>query len=177
MDSDDYKWKVGAFKNLPEVSRVFMKKGSTTYKHFYGSRFVCIREEDAEHPGILMKAIGLTSLHEIIVVGGESFCMDEGEDLLSGKVYSSFRFPTVEQLTEALAILRENPSLMTIFDDLIMPFDLNSTFWVREPVRNFLFQKKPQFYDARTGTLSSSSYKTLHNRLTMVYFRKGELIY
>ena len=154
-----------------------MEKGSTTYRHFYSSRFICIREEDDGHPGILMKVLGRTSPHSIMTVGDEPFCKDERDDLLKGKAYSSFRFPTVEQLTEALAIIRENPELMSVFEESSMHFNPESSFWVRELTRKHLFQKKPQFYDASTGKLCTSSDEASHYRLTMLYFKNGNLTY
>ena len=96
--------------------------------------------------------------------------------LLASKVYSSFRFPTLQQLTEALAVIRENPSLMSVFDEASMHFDTESSFWVREMSRKLLISKKPQFYDACTGTLCDSQDDTPPSRLTMLYFQNGRLM-
>ena len=177
MAKDEKRWKLGDLESFPWTSRIFKEKGSTSYKHFYSSRFICIREEDDEHSGILLKVLGRTSPHDIMIVGDEPFCKDKRDDLLKGKAYSSYRFPTVEQLTEALAIVRENPQLMSVFEESSMHFNPQSTFWVRETARKHLFQKKPQFYDASTGNLCSSSDETLHYRLTILYFKNGNLTY
>lgn len=172
---DEKNWKVGDIDVFPWTSTVFKKSGSTTYKHYYSSRFICIREADDEHRGILLKVLGKASPHEIMMVGGEPFCKDERDDLLNGKVYSSFRFPSLQELTEALAIVRENPKLLSLFEEASMHFNPESSFWVRETSRKHIFQKKPQFYDASTGTLSVSTDDTPHYRLTMLYFQNGEL--
>ena len=175
MNPERNNWKVGDIEGFPWTSTIIKKRGSTTYKHYYNSRFVCIREADAEHRGILVKVLGKTSPRDIMMVGGEPFCKDERDDLFDGKVYSSFRFPTLQDLTEVLAIIRENPSLMSVFEEASMQFNTESTFWVREPAHKLLCRKKPQFYDASTDNLSVSSDDTAHYRLTMLYFQNGKL--
>ena len=153
MKSDNNNWKVGDIDSLPWNSILIKKKGSNVYKHFYSSRYICIREENGPQPGILLKVLGKASLREITMVGDEPFCKDERDDLLKGKVYSSYRFPTLEELTEVLAIVRENPKLMTLFEEASMHFNPNSTFWVREPASRLLFHKKPQFLPAELRLL------------------------
>ncbi|MCR5849599.1 MAG: hypothetical protein K6G92_02670 [Bacteroidaceae bacterium] len=176
MNSDENDWKVGDIDGFPWTSTIIKKSGSTTYKHYYNSRFICIREAGDGQSGILVKVLGKTSPHDIMLVGGEPFCKDERDDLLTNKVYSSFRFPTLQQLTEALAVIRENPSLMSVFDETSMHFDTESSFWVRETSRKLLIRKKPQFYDASTGTLCVSQDDTPHYRLSMLYFQNGRLM-
>ena len=177
MASNENNWKVGDFEGFPWTSTVIKKSGSTVYKHFYTSRFVCIREAEGGQRGILLKVLGKASPHEIMMVGGEPFCKDERDDLLKGRVYSSYRFPTLQELTEALAIVRENPKLKSVLDELSMHFDPDSTFWVRELARHHLFQKVPQFYNASTGVLSASSDNAPHYRLTLLYFQNGKLTF
>ena len=176
MEQVENKWKKGELVNFPWESTTFKKSGSTIYKHFYSSRFICIREEDEGHRGILLKVLGRTSPRDVLMVGGEPFCKDERDDRIGGKTYSSFRFPTTDEVTEALGILRENPDLMPIFEKEGMHLNLNATFWVREPARSLLIVKKPQFYDTGTNTIATASDGTSHYRLTMVYFYKGQII-
>lgn len=175
MTSSNNTWQVGDIEGFPWTSTVIKKSGSTTYKHYYNSRFICIREADDGHCGILVKVLGKTSPQSVMMVGGEPFCKDSRDDLLNGKVYSSFRFPTLQQLTEVLAIFRENPNLMSVFDEASMHFDLDSSFWIREPAHKFLHKKKPQFYNANTGDLTVSSDDTAPYRLTLLYFQNERL--
>lgn len=177
METKENQWKVGELVSFPWKSTVFKKSGSTIYKHFYSSRFICIREEDAGHRGVLLKVLGRTSLKDILMVGGEPFCKDEREDRLSGKTYSSFRFPSSAEVMDALEILRANQGLLAIFDKESMHLNLNATFWVRESARNLLLMKKPQYYDTGTGLVTTASGSLAHYRLTMLYFRNGELIF
>ena len=169
-------WKVGEIHALPWTSTVIKKSGSTTYKHYYSSRFICIREENGEQPGILLKVLGKASASEIMMVSGEPFCKDDKDDLLKGKVYSSFRFPALEELAEVLGVFRENPKLTAMLDEAGMHLSPGSTFWVREAHKT-LFQTKPQFYDAGAGTLSTSPDDASHYRLSILYFHKGKLTY
>ena len=177
MESKENQWKVGELVSFPWKSTVFKKSGSTIYKHFYSSRFICIREEDEGHRGILLKVLGRTSPRDIMMVGGEPFCKDERDDRLGGKTYSSFRFPSSEEVIDALEILRANPGLLAVFEKESMHLNLNATFWVRESARNFLLMKKPQYYGIHTGVVTKATGNVPHYRLTMVYFRNGELIF
>ena len=176
MESNENNWKVGEIVSFPWTSTTIKTRGKTFYKHFYGSRFICIQEAKEEHRGILVKVLGKTSPQDIIMVGGEPFCKDERDELITGKSYFSFRFPTFNDLTEVLAIIRENPKLMSVFDKAAMHFNPDSTFWVRESTRKLLL-KKPQIYDSHNGSLCIASDNTSHYRLTLLYFYKEKLIY
>ena len=175
MQSNDNTWQIGEIAILPWTSNTFKTFGSQIYKHFFRSRFICIRESTATQRGILVKVLAKTAPHRIMIQGGEPFCKDDVDDLFKGCAYSSFRFPTLQQLTEVLAIFRENPNLMSVFDEASMHFDLDSSFWIREPAHKLLHKKKPQFYNANTDDLTFSSDDTAHYRLTMLYFQNGQL--
>lgn len=177
MEQAENSWKKGELVNFPWESNIFKKSGSTIYKHFYSSRFICIREEDEGHRGILLKVLGRTSPRDILMVGGEPFCKDERDDRLNGKTYSSFRFPTSEEVIEALGILRNDPELLQTFEKESMHLNINATYWVREATRSLLLVKKPQFYDASTNIITNVTDGTSHYRLTMLYFYKGEIIF
>lgn len=170
-------WKVGEIVSLPWTSNTLKSSGSTVYYHFFGSRFLCIRDAEGEQNGILVKVLGKTPLEEITMVGGEPFCKDQKDDLFEGRSYSSFRFPTLDGLTEVLQIIRDNPTLKSAFEEAGMHINTESTFWVRESTRNHIFQKKPQFYDATNGTIGPASDSTPRYRITILYFSKDKLIY
>lgn len=172
----DNTWRVGEIEGLPWTSTVIKKSGSTIYKHYYSSRFICIREENGNQPGILLKVLGKTAANEVMMVDGEPFCKDDKDDLVKGKVYSSFRFPTLDELREVLDVFHMNPKLSALFDEASMHFSLNSTYWVREARKTF-FRMKPQFYDAAAANLSVSSDNASHYRLAILYFHKGKLTY
>lgn len=176
MESNENNWHVGEIVTLPWTSNTFKKSGSSVYKHFYSSRHVCIREADATQEGILVKVLTPTARHRISMVGGEPFCRDDVDDLFSGKAYSSFRFPTQEEVMEVLDIIRANPSLVPVFKQASMQVDTNATFWIREISRSMLLQKKPQFYDARSGNVDVAVDDTARQRLSILYFRSGNLI-
>lgn len=177
MEPSTNNWKVGEIASFPWISTIFKKRGTTIYKHVYSSRFICIRECDETHSGILLKVLGKTSPKDIMIVGGEPFCKDERDDLLIGKAYSSFRFPTLNEVTEALEVIRENPSLMSVFKEASMSFDPNSAFWVREASRTLLLQKKLKFYNATTGTLCTATDDTSRCRLAILHFSKEQVLF
>lgn len=105
MESNENNWKAGEAVNFPWTDNTFKKQGSTSYKHYYNSRFVCICEAHDGQRGILLKVLGKLSARDIMVVGGEAFCKDERDDSIKGKSYYGFRFPDSRELTEALARL------------------------------------------------------------------------
>ena len=177
MEQTENSWKKGELVNFPWKSNIFKKSGSTIYKHFYSSRFICIREEDEGHRGILLKVLGRTSPHDILMVGGEPFCKDDRDDRLDGKTYASFRFPTSDEVIEVLEIFRKDPKLLQTFERESMPLNINRTYWVRETVRNLFLAKRPQFYDVSTNTVTKATDGTSHYRLTVLYFYKGEIIF
>lgn len=176
MESNENNWKAGEAVNFPWTDNTFKKQGSTSYKHYYNSRFVCIREAHDGQRGILLKVLGKLSARDILVVGGEAFCKDERDDSIKGKSYYGFRFPDSRELTEALAALREKPELMKALKESEMYLDPDSTFWVREP-KCSLLRKKPQFYDPKTGTVRPATDDEPHCRLTLVFFHKGTLTF
>ena len=177
MKPNENSWKVGEKASFPWKSTIFKKSGTTIYKHFYSSSFICIREEDEGHRGILLKVIGRTSPKDIIMVGGEPFCKDEKEEMIVGKTYSSYRFPTTDEVTDVVEILRGNPELLALLDKTEMHVNPQATFWVRESARSMLLMKKPQFYDVSTNKVGPATDSTPHYRLTLLYFNKGELIW
>ena len=180
MEEKKNTWKLGEKADFPFTSTEFKKSGSffkTFYKHFYSSRFICIREETDEQPGILLKVLGRTSPKDIIIVGGEPFCKDEKEEMISGRTYASYRFPTIKQVSEVVEILRENRWLKDLLENSEMHINLQAYFWVRNVAGGFLFGKKPRYFDPESKTLYTVSDKTPHYRLAVVYFHKGELTF
>ena len=177
MQSNDNTWQIGEIAILPWTSNTFKTFGSQIYKHFFRSRFICIRESTATQRGILVKVLAKTAPHRITIQGGEPFCKDDVDDLFKGCAYSSFRFPALDELTEVLDIIRSSSDLQQIFETASMNIDLDGEFWVRETTTKLLIQKKPQFYDVRAGLLTTASDDTPRNRLTIVYFHNGELIW
>lgn len=175
MESNEYNWHEGEIAILPWTSTTFKKSGSTIYKHYFRSRFVCIRESNEEQSGILVKVLSDTAKHRISMVGSEPFCKDDVDDLSAGIALSSFRFPMLEELTEVLDIIRGNQNLMPVFKDASMNLDLNGTFWIRETARKLLLQKKPMFYDANSDSLMTAADDTPHSRISLVYFQNGNL--
>ena len=177
MEENVNSWKMGEIASFPWTSSNLKKSGSTFYKHFYSSKYMCIREEDGGHRGILLKVLGRTSARDITMVGGEPFCKDEKEEMLAGKTYTSFRFPTLNEVIEVLEILRDNPKVCPLLEENSMHLNPAAPFWVRETSTNLLLRKKPQFYDPNTTKLSTSPDATLPPyRITLLYFYKGELI-
>ncbi|MBQ7495931.1 MAG: hypothetical protein IJT75_09340 [Bacteroidaceae bacterium] len=177
MESNENNWNIGEIAVLPWTSIQFKKSGSIYYKHLYTSRYICIRESDVGHRGILVKVLGKISSHNISIVCKAPFCRDDIDELFEGRAISSFQFPTFDQLTEVLDIIRQSTDLKRIFKEASMDFDLDGTFWVSETKRNMFLQNKPQFYDVRTNTIKTSQDNIPRYRLTMVYFHNGKLIY
>ncbi|MBO7067609.1 MAG: hypothetical protein J6W52_02870 [Bacteroidaceae bacterium] len=176
MEQNENNWKIGEEVSFPWTSTTLKTSGKTFYKHFYGSRFICIRPADEGKRGILIKVLGKTSPQDIMMVGGEPFCKDDRDELVTGKSYFSYRFPALSDLKEALAIIRENPKLLPIFDKAGMHLNPDSTFWIRESVRKILF-RKPQIYDSRTGSLFTTTDGTSPYRIALLFFLKDEFTY
>lgn len=170
-------WKVGEIVNLTWTSDKFKTSGETVYYHFFGSRFLCIKQPDDENKvAIFVKVLGKTSPADVMMVGGEPFCKDQKDDLFTGVSYSSFRFPKLDDLKEVLQIIRDNPEFKSCLEEAGMHINLDSTFWVRESIRGHLLQKKPQIYNAGNGCLSAISNDTPHYRLAIVFFTDGKFI-
>ena len=112
----------------------------------------------------------------IMMKGGEPFCKDEKSEDFATNSYYSYRFPSVEELKEALDIIRGNWELIDAFEKASMHINPNSTFWVRETVSRLMFLKKLQFLYAPTGKLFSADDDTAHYRVTIVHFEKSKIV-
>ena len=173
IDSKENDWRLGELASLSWNEKLIKKSGNKSYAYYAVSRYICIREATDEQSGILVKVLGRTPGEHIIFVNGEPFCKDEGEDLLKGRRYYSYPFPTVSALKEVLEIVGSNPGLKERFEEESMHVNPASTFWVRETAGSFL-SKKPQYYDATSGMLCKATDDTAHYRLTIAYFDKDE---
>ena len=171
----EYNWKVGEVVRLPESDSVIKQGSSNVYDHIIRSNYVCVRESTEGQPGILVKVLGKFPAYNIDIVGGEPFCKDVRGELFEGNHYSSFRFPLVKDLIEALDFIRGNKELLKIFDKEGMHVNPNSTFWVRETTRHLLLLNKPQYYDAKFGSISIAQDDKMHYRLSIVHFLKSSL--
>lgn len=170
-------WKLGQTESFPWTSTDVKKSGSTFYKHFYSSKYICIRQEDGGHRGIMIKVLGRTAARDITIVGGEPFCKDEKEEMLKATSYGSFRFPTTDEVVEVLEILAAKPELVPMLDANSMHLNPKAPFWVRETATGLLLGKKPQFYDPETTRLSTSVPHSLPPyRISLLYFYQGEVM-
>lgn len=174
IESNESNWRLGELVSLSWNYRVIKKSGQKSYAYCAVSSFICVREATAGQYGILVKVLGKTSKEHIMFVNGEPFCKDEREDLLKGKRYYSFPFPTLNALKEVLEIVSSDESLKGRFEAESMKFNPASTFWVREAAGSFL-SKKPQYYDDRSGQLCKATDNTAHYRLTIAYFNNNEM--
>lgn len=174
MEQNENNWKAGEIVNFPWKENTFKKQGLVTYKHYYSSRFVCIRAAQDGQRGILLKVLGRLSARDITTVGGEPFCKDESDYSLTDKSYCSFRFPLLQDAKEALNVISENPSLMQALKEAEMHLDPKATFWVRETARS-LFRRKLQFYDPKSGTVSPATDEEPHGRLSLLFFQDGNI--
>ena len=118
-----------------------VKDGHTSYGRIAGSRHICIREATDGQRGMLLKVLGKTPRHQIKVIAGEPFCKDDKYEGFGNDTYYTYRFPTTDELKEALAILRGNADLLAKFDAASMHINPNSTFWVRETASYMFFGK------------------------------------
>ena len=166
-----YNWKVGEVVRLPESTSVIKQGSMDVYDHIIRSNYVCVREATESQPGILVKVLGKFPAYNIDIVEGEPFCKDVRDKLFEGNHYSSFRFPLAKDLIEALALIRSNQELINIFNKEGMHVNPNSTFWVRETTRQMLLLKKPQYYDASSGSISIAQNDNPHYRLSIVYYQ------
>ena len=169
MDKE-HNWKVGEVVKLPEQTTVIKQGISNVYEHVIRSKYICVREAAEGKQGILVKVLGKIPAHDIDIVGGEPFCKDVRDELFAGDHFSSFRYPLTIELVEALNYIRHNQELKKLFDKEGMHVNPDSTFWVRETARNLMFQKKPQYYDAKSGSISIAQDDHLHYRLSIVHF-------
>ena len=166
-----YNWKVGEVVRLPESTSVIKQGSMDVYDHIIRSNYVCVREATESQPGILVKVLGKFPAYNIDIVEGEPFCKDVRDKLFEGNHYSCFRFPLAKDLIEALALIRSNQELIKIFNKEGMHVNPDSTFWVRETTRQLLLLKKPQYYDASSGSISIAQNDNPHYRLSIVYYQ------
>ena len=175
MVKDEIQWRVGEIVTLSREVADLTNGSHIGYKRLIGSRYICIREESEGQRGILMKVLGKATKGEMMIVGGEPFCKDDADELFNGVQYLSYPFPTVQEVKEALSILQKDESLQHAFDKAHMHVNPRSTYWVNETASRLLFLKQPQYYDAFSDELRVPADNSLHYRVTMVYFYKGEL--
>ncbi len=171
MESNMKKWSLGQKVSLSWKTRLLDKDRKNSYERMIGSNYICIREASDEHNGILLKVLGNAKTSSVILVCGQTFFKDESSKLFDGgSSYSSYSSPTLEELKEALDILRSNPSLLAHLEEASMPINLQSLFWVNATVRHNLFTKKPLCYNPSMDSLCIASDSVAPCRLTMVYF-------
>ena len=175
MESNENFWHLGEIATLPRTEQLLKESGSTHYERLIGSQYVCVREATERQRGILVKVLGKISPKHIMIVAGQPFTKDDHENLFTGTRYFSYPFPAEKDVQEVIEILRNNPSLIQIFEDASMHINPKSKFWVNETERNFLFMKKPLCYDSYSDQIGTLSNDEAAYRLTMVYFYKGHL--
>ena len=173
IDSTENNWCLGELVCLKWNDEQIKKSGRKSYAYCAVSYYICVREATAGQCGILVKVLGKISKEHIMFVNGKPFCKDEREDLIKGKCYYSFPFPTMSALKEVLEIVSANEALKGRFEAESMKFNPASTFWVREAA-GLLLSKKPQYYDATSGHLCKATDNTAHYRLTIAYFNKND---
>ena len=178
MDSDNNNWKLGEVAILPRTTKRLKESGTTIYEHVVASRYLCVRESTDQQHGILVKVFGKMTREHIKLVCGKPFCKDDKEDLFLGDRYFSYPFPSLKEVQDVLEIIRNNKDLVQQFETASMHINPESTFWVSETTTGHLpFAKKPQFYDARSRSLSPANDYAPHYRLSLVFFHKGELTF
>ena len=168
-------WHKGEIVHVPRKSSE-ISSGMKSYEHFISSRYVCIREEDGDQSGILLKVLGKITSDSIMLKGGEPFCKDDKEEAFSSDIYYSYRFPSEVELKEVLHMIRNDQCLIDKLEEASMHINPNSTFWVRDTARSVLLQKKLQYHDVPSGKLiAGSNDGEVHYRLTIAYFRKSQI--
>ena len=170
-------WTLGEVTTIKRMERTLKESDSTSYMQYISSRYICIREDNGEQRGILLKVLGKIHRDQIDMVNGQPFCKDDHQDLFAGHCYSSYPFPSVKEVQEVLEILRDNKSLLQKFEDASMHINPSSTFWVSDIKRNKFFMKKPQIFSGRNGQLLPAQDDGYHYRISIVYFSKGSLIW
>ena len=175
METNGNSWILGELATLPREEKLLKKSGMTSYMHLIGSRYICIREATDNQRGILMKVLGKVSSDRISFKNGKPFCKDDHEELFYGSRYFSYPFPSANQITEALDILRSNQDLQQKFEKASMHFNPDSTFWVSDTTRNVFLRKIAQFLNGHDGQLYPANDNSEHYRITFVYFNNGKL--
>lgn len=177
MATDGYNWKKGETVYLPWKEKLIKQSGSTGYASIVNSKYICVREATNTQRGILVKAMGKVPMHHIIKVGGVIFCKDDKSNLIDGKLYAGYPFPSLQELKEVLDIIRQDDSLASAFEAERMSFRPDSTFWVSDTVRRFLLHTVVQYYDAGSDQLCKAAGDDMHVRLSMAYFYKDNLVW
>ncbi len=176
MDKSVNNWKLGTIVTLPRQSIDVAKDGIYTFDCLVDSKYVCIRKAiDGQQRGILVKVLGKCTGDNFLIKNGEPFCKDEKVEGFNYDKYYSYRIPTADELKEVLDIIRQDHMLLADFKEASMPIHLDSTFWVRDTARKYLFKKKLQYYDASTDECMVAGDGDAHWRLTIVYFYKSEI--
>ncbi len=177
METNYCNWSVGEVANIKEDSSCVSKRVITSYEHMISSRYVCVREVTDSVAGVLVKVVGKVPSDNIIFKGGEPFVKDLKVEGFSRDIYSSYRFPTLDDLKLVLGIIRDNPMLIEKFEQARMHINPNSTFWVREIERKLLIMNSLQYFDARTGQLLvHHDNNEIRYRLSIAFFTKMKLI-
>ena len=165
-------WRLGELVSLSWNEELMKKSGKKSYAYYAVSRYICIREATDGQSGILVKVLGRTPREHIILVNGEPFCKDEGEDLLKGRRYFSYPFPTVNELKKVLNIVRSDMDLQQQFIDNGIFFYPEGSSWVSDTKSLFFGLKRSlQYYDPSTDRLATAkSNDEHHQRITIAYF-------
>jgi len=172
MESAEYSWKLGDIVELPRKTRRLDDSLTRAFEQLINSKYVCVREATEKTRGMLVKILGKSDWDDIMYVADEPYCKDDKDETFRGDIYYSFRFPSVKELQTVFDIVQEHPELVDRFKETSMRLNVNSTFWVRETSRKFLFMKQAQYYkDGQLFTASDDN--RLHYRLTTAYFYKS----
>jgi hypothetical protein len=169
--------KVGEIITLQRNEKVLKKSGTTIFKKFITSRYVCIRESANGQPGILVKVLGKTPATLLTIIDGKPYVKDDSEHLFYDTNYYSFPFPKGEQVEEALSIIRNNAELIKQFESLSMHVNTEATFWVRDTTRNLLLKRQLHYLDAKTNQTCTATENDVHYRLSIVYYDDSALVW
>jgi len=170
-------WRTGEIVSIQRKDKILKKNRTKAYNKFISSRYVCIREASKGKRGILVKVLGKTPATFLNIVEGVPFVKDDVEQLFYNTNYYSFPFPKAAEVEEVLSIIRNNQELLKQFDSVSMHINTEATFWVRETTRNFLFMKRPQYFDAHSSLISKAKATDMYYRLSIVYFNNSGLIW
>ena len=175
MEYNTNNWHAGEIVNIPRKETLLKRSGNTSYEWLVGSRYIVIREATEGKRGILAKVLGQFTPKYIMMVDGQPFSKNDKENLINGARFFSYPFPAAKDVKEALDILRSNPELLQQFGEASMHIDILSNFWVSETAHHLIIMKKPQCYDASSGSIITASDSDAPYRLTLAYFYKGDL--
>jgi len=176
MKTETRNWSLGEMVRLSHQGKPVCESSITSYEHLVDSRYICVREADENTPGILLKVVGKVTDENILIKGNEPFVKDVKSEGFRCDIYSSFRFPSGEEVKLMVDILKNNQELVDKFEEASMHVNPNSTFWVRETIHGLFIRTKLQYYDTRSGKLSiHSGDSEPRYRLTLVYFDKDKL--